>query len=64
MSLTETSNGSSSFSYSLQRINMNQIIQTQVGPMTVQEALNILRYTNMKLLGFDESMLSTYLSKD
>jgi len=43
---------------------MNQIIQTQVGPMTVQEALNILRYTNMKLLGFDESMLLTYLSKD
>jgi len=48
-------------------INLNKgskldiIIQTQIGPMTAQEALNILRYTNNKLLGFDESMLLTYL---
>lgn len=43
---------------------MNEKIKTQIGTMTVREAFNMLTYTPYTFIGFDRSMLESYLNRE
>ena len=42
-------------------VDLNTIIITQLGTMTALEAINMLEYTHSDFIGFDLSMLVSYI---
>ena len=42
---------------------LNSVIHTQLGKMTIQESINMLGYTPEDFIGFTESMVISYITK-
>ncbi len=48
----------------LTQLQLDSTIVTQIGTMTVQTAINMLDYTPVDFIGFDVSMIESYLNNN